>query len=185
MENPLVKGAVLVGREKQQVAILVEPVEDHEFDPSDEKKLSEFRNAIWSVLSGPLCHFQPFKQVSLYRTSIEAANHASPTFGRIYKEYILTTTPGKPLPRTPKGTVSHKSATKLYADEIEEIYATVERTTGDTGAPPVSWTEDDLTAWIKDTIEQLLERSVKIDTDIFDQGADRYDQEDYRISSRY
>ena len=45
--SPLVKGAVLVGRAKNHAAILVEPMDGLLFDPSNEQRLSEFRNAIW------------------------------------------------------------------------------------------------------------------------------------------
>jgi hypothetical protein len=47
LTSPLVKGAVLVGRAKNHAAMLVEPIDSLVFDPSDEQKLSEFRNAIW------------------------------------------------------------------------------------------------------------------------------------------
>lgn len=50
MHDPHVSGAVLFGRGRFNVGVLVNPTEDLLFDPSDVKKLSEYRNLIWSVM---------------------------------------------------------------------------------------------------------------------------------------
>jgi hypothetical protein len=39
----------MFGRGQFEAGILVQPVPERAFDPSDEKKLEEFRNEIWSV----------------------------------------------------------------------------------------------------------------------------------------
>lgn len=54
---------------------------------------------------------------------MEQANSSAPTFAKIFKEMILVTEPGNPLPRAPKGTIIRKQATALYADEIDRLYA--------------------------------------------------------------
>ena len=47
MGDPLVNGAIMFGRSRFNVGVLVNPKERYAFDPSDEKKLSEFRSLIW------------------------------------------------------------------------------------------------------------------------------------------
>ena len=47
MGDPHVSGAVMFGRSRFNVGVLVSPKAKYAFDPSDEKKLSEFRSFIW------------------------------------------------------------------------------------------------------------------------------------------
>lgn len=47
MEDPLVKSAIVVGRAKNQVAVLIEPATETEIDLLDLKALAAFRNAVW------------------------------------------------------------------------------------------------------------------------------------------
>ena len=44
-----VLGAVLFGRERNQVGVLVEPASGREIDPMDEAALALFRNEVWCV----------------------------------------------------------------------------------------------------------------------------------------
>ncbi len=46
-EDPHVKSSLMFGRGKFQNGVLIQPAEDFAFDPSDLKKLEEFRNLIW------------------------------------------------------------------------------------------------------------------------------------------
>ena len=43
----------------------------------------------------------------------------APAFSRIFKEMIMVTRKGKPLPRTGKGTLMRKAALKEYHYEIQ------------------------------------------------------------------
>jgi acyl-CoA synthetase (AMP-forming)/AMP-acid ligase II len=45
--SPLVQGAVMFGREHNQVGVLIEPSHDHAVDPQDEVALAKLRNALW------------------------------------------------------------------------------------------------------------------------------------------
>lgn len=49
MSSPVVAGAVMFGRGKNQCGILVEPRPEHAIDPSDTQALVTFRNQIWYV----------------------------------------------------------------------------------------------------------------------------------------
>lgn len=45
MKDPLIQSALMFGRAKFHVGILVDPV--HPFDPANVVQLAEFRNSIW------------------------------------------------------------------------------------------------------------------------------------------
>ena len=47
MTDPHVSGAIMFGRGRFNVGVLIAPAEEFAFDPRDEKKLSEYRNLIW------------------------------------------------------------------------------------------------------------------------------------------
>ncbi|EIN09240.1 acetyl-CoA synthetase-like protein [Punctularia strigosozonata HHB-11173 SS5] len=46
-QDPHVAAAVMFGRERFHAGVIVEPVSQERFDPSNETKLAEFRNKIW------------------------------------------------------------------------------------------------------------------------------------------
>ncbi|KAJ7509627.1 putative aminoadipate reductase [Mycena galericulata] len=152
--SPFIFGAIMFGRERNQVGVLVEPHPEHKVDPSDETQLANFRNLIWPV--------------------VEEANENAPTFARIYKEMILVTHPGKPLLRAPKGTVIKKASIALYNEEIEALYDTIEAS-GDAGSdiePPASWTAEDLEPWLRTHATLLADKDIRPGHDLFEQGFD-------------
>ena len=48
--SPFVTGAVMFGRERNQVGVLIEPNHDYQLDPTDEEQLVKYRNLIWPVV---------------------------------------------------------------------------------------------------------------------------------------
>ncbi|KAG6878934.1 putative NRPS-like protein biosynthetic cluster [Termitomyces sp. T32_za158] len=155
LSSPYVMGTVIFGRAHDQPGILIEPKEQYAIDIADQTQFAKFRNTLWSV--------------------IEEANKVAPAFSRIFKEMILVTSKGKPLPRTGKGTVMRKLALKAYDNEIEKLYITVEESAkGEDVIPPFTWDHEGVCAW-------LLEQAADIDSgkafdvsrDLFDQGFDR------------
>ncbi|KAK0507032.1 hypothetical protein JMJ35_010490 [Cladonia borealis] len=54
---------------------------------------------------------------------VERANKDCPAHGRISKEFVLFTTPEKPMLRAGKGTVQRMSTVKLYEPELDDLYA--------------------------------------------------------------
>ncbi|KII90242.1 hypothetical protein PLICRDRAFT_40443 [Plicaturopsis crispa FD-325 SS-3] len=153
--SPLIKDAMMFGRERAQVGVLVEPHDDHKFDPKDEEALAAFRNAIWPI--------------------VEHANQDAPTFSRIFKEMIIVTTPGKPLPRTPKGTVQRKIALKEYESEITALYDTIDAASTSGGAvePPLTWSADHVERFLVEQSRDIHEgREISSETDLFGQGFD-------------
>lgn len=47
MSSPFIKGAVMFGRERNQVGVLIEPSPHHGVDTEDDQQVAEFRNLIW------------------------------------------------------------------------------------------------------------------------------------------
>ena len=47
MGDPHVGGAIMFGRSRFNVGVLISPKEQYAFDPKEEKKLAEFRALIW------------------------------------------------------------------------------------------------------------------------------------------
>jgi hypothetical protein len=44
---PYVNGAVMFGRERNQVGVLIEPAVDHFIDVDNEEQVAQFRNRVW------------------------------------------------------------------------------------------------------------------------------------------
>ncbi|KAJ7760072.1 putative aminoadipate reductase [Mycena maculata] len=154
MASSFIRGAIMFGRERNQIGVLVEPNPQHTVHPSDENQLANFRNLIWP--------------------SIEEANANSPAFARIYKEMILVTQPGKPMLRAPKGTVNKKATIALYNGEIEALYDTIEASgnAANDSVPPASWTAEDLEPWLRTQASVIADRDIRGGQDLFEQGFD-------------
>ncbi|KAG2366971.1 acetyl-CoA synthetase-like protein [Suillus spraguei] len=153
--NPYVKGAVMFGRARNQVGILIEPRAGYEIDVDDEKQLAEFRNRVWP--------------------DIEEANNGAPAFSRIFKEMILVTCSEKPMSRAAKGTVNKKMTVKLYEEEINVVYEKVEGSAraGIDVPLPTSWTAEDVEEWLKvHATAANADKAVDPDADLFAQGFD-------------
>ncbi|KIJ59312.1 hypothetical protein HYDPIDRAFT_33310 [Hydnomerulius pinastri MD-312] len=153
--SPLIMGAVMFGRQRNQVGILIEPRPEYAVDTQDEKAVSEFRNQIWPL--------------------VEEANKAAPTFSRIFKEMILITSSEKPMARTGKGTVQKKATLKDYESEIDILYNVVEASSrspsGSVG--PSAWTKQALEEWLTAQACAINSgRSIDSDADLFAQGFD-------------
>ncbi|KAJ7236069.1 hypothetical protein B0H12DRAFT_1256772 [Mycena haematopus] len=154
MASPFIKGAVMFGRERNQVGVLIEPNHHYELDPSDEQQLVKYRNLIWPV--------------------VEEANKNAPAFARIYKEMILVTQPAKPMVRAPKGTVIKNPTIVLYKQEIEDLYETIEAS-GKAASdiePPSSWSPENLEPWLQAHASLVADRDIRGGHDLFDQGFD-------------
>ncbi|KAJ7052216.1 putative aminoadipate reductase [Mycena amicta] len=150
--SPYISDAVMFGRERNQVGVLIEPASS--VDPRDDKQLSDFRNLVWSV--------------------VEQANAIAPAFAKLYKEMILVTHPDRPMGRTPKGTVIKKATIALYDGEITALYDTIEASGNAASdvAPPASWTAIDLGPWLLTHAGLLSGKEITPATDLFDQGFD-------------
>ncbi|KAG2362415.1 putative aminoadipate reductase [Suillus spraguei] len=149
---PYVNGAVMFGRERNQVGVLIEPTADHFIDVDNEEQVAQFRNRVW-----------PY---------VEDANGSVPTYGRIFKEMILVARRDKPVSRTMKGTIERKAALQAYEQDINALYDVVglSHEVGDTTLPS-QWTESDLTSWLLSQATNIR-TDLKPTVDLFAQGFD-------------
>ncbi|TBU58486.1 acetyl-CoA synthetase-like protein [Dichomitus squalens] len=97
-QDPNVASAVMFGRNHVDVGVLVEPAAGVEV-PLDNKQ----------------------------KPTIELVNSRSPQYAQIKKEFIVVTSPSKPMELTAKGTPRRGVCLKLYTEEIEALYAAVEQ----------------------------------------------------------
>ncbi|KAF8869423.1 putative aminoadipate reductase [Infundibulicybe gibba] len=154
MSSPQIMEAIVFGREHDRPGILIEPTPESQIDVASDQQLANFRNNIWNV--------------------IEEANKVAPAFSRIFKELILVASKDKSLPRTGKGTVMRKAALKLYDQEIEHLYATIESSVqGDAVVPPETWNAEAIRAWILEQGQDISAGKLSSrEQDLFEQGFD-------------
>jgi hypothetical protein len=89
-----IRSAILFGRERNQVGVLIEPAK-YDQEPAS------FVESIWPT--------------------VNAATADSPNFSRIFKHLILVTKEDKPILRADKGTVKKKATLVAYSDEIDAL----------------------------------------------------------------
>ncbi|KAH9946609.1 hypothetical protein B0H21DRAFT_693457 [Amylocystis lapponica] len=150
----LVSGALMFGRGRMQVGVLVEPHPAHAVPAGDEKAVAEYRNAIWH--------------------QVEEANQDAPAFGKIFKEMILVAAPARPFERTAKGTIGRKKTLALYEEDIEALYQAVDASKDVTGIqPPPSWDAANVLGWLQEHVAVLNNDVVPNPSeDIFEHGFD-------------
>ncbi|KAL2206734.1 NRPS-like enzyme [Sarocladium strictum] len=100
--HPLVRGALIVGTGRFQASLIVEP------KPGLDMSKNDFIAEIWPT--------------------VQHANTLGPAHGRIFKHKIVVGKADKPLIRAGKGTVIRGQTTKLYAEEVDALYADDDQT---------------------------------------------------------
>ncbi|KAI8634247.1 acetyl-CoA synthetase-like protein [Xylariaceae sp. FL1651] len=148
-DHPGVQGALVIGSNRFQPGLLLEPVE-HLRSKEDEQNFIE---SVW-----------PF---------VERANSQTVAHGQISKELIAVTSPDKRFLRSGKGSIQRASTVQLYAEEINRLYEQAEKGTQlDVAALDVS-SEESLAAFISHTFESLGRKAkLDLDTDFFSAGID-------------
>ncbi|KAJ3851387.1 putative aminoadipate reductase [Lentinula lateritia] len=151
-KSPLIIGAIMFGRQRDQPGLLLEPSPENQIDVNDPAQVSSFRNKIWPV--------------------IEEANKQVPAFSKVYKEMILIASSTKPLPRAGKGTVMRKAAYSEYEKEIDQMYVPIYMTSNSSVEPPSAWEIPALKQWLTSQVENLCDKFLDEKDDIFDHGFD-------------
>ncbi|KAL9601174.1 MAG: hypothetical protein Q9179_002955 [Wetmoreana sp. 5 TL-2023] len=105
-KNPDVGAALVIGAQRFQAALLLEPAIDGKELTAPER--AAFIESVWP--------------------DINEANHNVPSHARIAKSQILLTRPGKPMIRAGKGTVQRAGTLNAYADEINALYRDADET---------------------------------------------------------
>ncbi|KAI0854921.1 male sterility protein-domain-containing protein [Xylaria cubensis] len=108
--NPgLLVGAIVVGAQRFQAALLVEPAPTLKIEnTADEAALIE---RIWP--------------------SIEETNRIAPAHARVEKSMVLIGDPKRPLIRAAKGTIQRAVSLAQYSIEIDKLYAAADATEGE------------------------------------------------------
>ncbi|KAJ7612097.1 putative aminoadipate reductase [Roridomyces roridus] len=165
--SPFVAGTVMFGRERAQAGILIELVPALQIqDFQDAAAVAELRNKIWPIIA--------------------EANTVAPAFSRLFKELVLFTSPGKPLPRTGKATVMRKAALEVYREEIDAIYSEqhIALESEIISCPPETWSDvSSVREWLLNIARSSLggiesktpgetPPTIHADTDLFQQGFD-------------
>ncbi|TQN70617.1 Non-canonical non-ribosomal peptide synthetase FUB8, partial [Colletotrichum shisoi] len=97
--NPAVKAAIIVGAQKFQPALIIEPL-------AQPKTAEETDDLIDRIMP-----------------QVAEANATIATHGRIVRHLITVSKPDKPFVMADKGALKRMATVRLYADEIEELYA--------------------------------------------------------------
>ncbi|CAE6441732.1 unnamed protein product [Rhizoctonia solani] len=154
---PIIQSAVVFGQARNQTGVLIELKETL---PGTENKRKELVGILW-----------PYFQ---------RANQSSPTHSRLDKRAVVFVDPARPLPRAPKGTIIRSAALKLYAPDIEEMYAALEKDSDtdilDDAEPPEEWADPGVvTVWISGLVKSILGKDIDSTMDLFQQGMDSVD----------
>ena len=144
-----VNAALVVGAQRFQAALLIEPARSDQ-KPSPTKR-ANLLEQIWPT--------------------IEEANRDAPSHARIVKSHVIFTQPEKPMLRAGKGTIQRRGTLKLYADEIESLYADAEKISGTSGSEiaPVAGelTERKISHFLRHHVSSITNWKDYEDTDDF------------------
>ncbi|KAI0469376.1 putative NRPS-like enzyme [Xylaria cf. heliscus] len=97
--NPELSGALVIGAQRFQAALLIEPASDRELSTAEEAALIE---RIWP--------------------SVEEANRSAPAHAHVEKSFILVVPSDRRLIRAAKGTFMRGGSISQYTKEIERLY---------------------------------------------------------------
>jgi len=147
--NPDISAVLVVGAQRFQAALLIEPVATgQELTPAER---AAFIERIWPI--------------------IEDANKDAPSHARIVKSHVLFTHSQKPMLRTGKGTVQRPGTLNLYAEEIDALYADDEKISAANGSDvmTISGNLDDNTVsrYLRECISSTTKWGRFDDTDDF------------------
>ncbi|KAF3003827.1 putative secondary metabolism biosynthetic enzyme [Neopestalotiopsis sp. 37M] len=98
--HPELSGALVIGAQRFQAALLIEPAKDNNLTTTEQAALIE---RVWP--------------------SVEEANITAPAHARVEKSFILVVPADRRLIRAGKGTFMRGASIKQYTEEIENLYS--------------------------------------------------------------
>ncbi|PQE22305.1 NRPS-like enzyme protein [Rutstroemia sp. NJR-2017a WRK4] len=154
--NPEVSGALVIGAQRFQAAILIEPASENPLTTAEQAALIE---RVWP--------------------SIEESNRSAPAHARVEKSFVLVIPADRRLIRAGKGTFMRGPSIAQYTEEIEMLYADADvlsNDDGSTGEPSLTLTPtglDEMTRLIRQHIRTLTGWSTLDSGDnFFERGMD-------------
>lgn len=148
-DHAQLKGAVVVGSERFQAGIILEPYTH----PRNDRERKELIDSVWPL--------------------IEQANMGTVAHGHIGRDFVTLSNPDKPFPRAGKGTIQRAAAVKEHAEEIEKLYETAGQAAA-AEAPPldVSSEEGLATSIVALFSTKQGASQLELDADFFSAGID-------------
>jgi aryl carrier-like protein len=150
--NPELRGAIVIGSQRIQAALLIEPATAAKLTTAEQAAIIE---RVWP--------------------SVEEANRNAPLHARIDKSFILVTPADRPPIRAGKGTLQRESTVAQYAAEIDRLYAQVDEVLDDDdGAPaPAPTDAAGVAAAIREAVRAVTGWPAVDDADgFFERGMD-------------
>ncbi|KAK0610810.1 hypothetical protein B0T14DRAFT_593567 [Immersiella caudata] len=149
MGHPNVKGALVVGFNRFQPALILEPVTQPKTDEEKEKLIED----MWPL--------------------VVKANKETVAHGQIGRRLIAISNPDMPFLRAGKGTIQRAGTVRMYKEEIDKIY----RKAGEISSTEVLKLDLSSKDALAKSIQALFERSLQspkldADTDFFTVGID-------------
>jgi thioester reductase-like protein len=148
--HPAIKVALVVGQQKFQPALILEPYEH----PKDEAAREALINSVWPI--------------------VEEVNKVTVAHGRISRNMIAISDPAIPFALSPKGTLQRIATVKLYKDFIDELYAETDEgiEMDETPSLDVSSLEALTHSIVEVVRSQVGKVEVDSETDLFSVGVD-------------
>ncbi|CAJ2512511.1 Uu.00g055260.m01.CDS01 [Anthostomella pinea] len=150
MDHPQIQGAVVVGAQRFQPGLILEPTEP----PKDESEAQKLIDSVWP--------------------HVVRANKETVAHGQIGKDFIILSNLEKPFHRAGKGTIQRASTLKLYRDEIDQLYKKAGELSSE-AAPRMDISSEQT---LIDSIEEMFQtrlgapEDLNPDTDFFSAGID-------------
>ena len=149
--HPWVKGALVVGQNKFQTGLIIEP----EWNQAEITDFSKFVGHIWPM--------------------IEQANHEVPAHARIYRSKVAIAKKDKSFTRAAKGSIIRIQTVASFRDEIEALYADEEHASDTSqGSDGDAELTSKIHAVFVNTLPSFQKDTVD-DVDIFSLGVDSLD----------
>lgn len=151
-ENQELSGALVVGSQRFQPALLIEPVAG----------------------SGPMTTADQAALIEHIWPSVEEANRAAPAHARVEKSLILVTSPDRPFIRAGKGTIQRPGSLAQYTEEIDKLYRDAESSQDDTAIGAIySANTQTVSVLIRDAVQNITGWAILDKSDsFFDRGLD-------------
>lgn len=135
--NPELGGALVIGAQRFQAALLVDPA---------------------AIFTGPLSTSQQAALIEKIWPSIQEANGIAPAHARVEKALVLVTTPDRPFIRTGKGTTQRGASLAQYTAEIDALYKNADLDVDDetgSGHSLESGNADAVTRFVRETVSAV------------------------------
>ncbi|KZT73185.1 acetyl-CoA synthetase-like protein [Daedalea quercina L-15889] len=165
-QDPHVAASVMFGRGRFQAGILVEPKPEYRFNPVDENELTAFRNKLWPTVQ-KMNAFAP-QHSRLFKEVMACFNMPILTVSKM----ILVAKPNKPFVYTAKHTVRRGVVTKVYEEEINTLYTTIDTSAQVSISYPMQWRLYEATGFVRSVVSEIMGRNVPDDGDFFQNGCD-------------